>query len=261
VLGYAWGVVSVFDDPAQLLAYAKERIGDLEREIDRFFKSEPYARVVEPDADGAYEEHKIRFTKRIPNSVINIAAGVINDLRAVLDHAGYAAATTSGKINPRHAYFPFGTDADFERSTKGRSKNVPPEIVSLMRSFKPYRTGNDLLWAVNEACCTNKHALLTPVAILPGGVRFKNMNIPSTTGFYFPRPVWDSAKNEIVFLAVRPGTQYDYNVNLGFDITFNKVDVIKGQPLIRVLNAMASEVERILMAIEAETRRLFPASF
>jgi hypothetical protein len=41
-----------------------------------------------------------------------------------------------------------------------------------------------------------------------------------------------------------------------FFIAFDALEFLGGQPAVSVLNAMASEVERILAAIEAECRRI-----
>jgi hypothetical protein len=34
-----------------------------------------------------------------------------------------------------------------------------------LRRFKPYKGGNDLLWALNGICNVNKHRMLVPVVI------------------------------------------------------------------------------------------------
>ena len=49
----------------------------------------------------------------------------------------------------KHVHFPFADrHYELERVIKGRCKNVPPEIIHLIQTFKPYRNGNDLLWAL-----------------------------------------------------------------------------------------------------------------
>jgi hypothetical protein len=249
-----------FESSKQLLARAKEHVIDCERKIAAFFALKPHRSVIEADPNGTDKIHKITLTKSVPASVANAGADAVNCLRSVLDHAAYASAVASGKVKPRHTYFPFGPDADFNRSGKGGCKNVPPDVVTLMRAFKPYRTGNDLLWAINQASVANKHSLLTPVGIITKAMHIRKVEARGGK-FMLHNPHWDGIKNEIVLATVSPDTKIHYDADLAFDVTFREVEFIAGQPAIGVLNAMTREVERILMAIETETRRLFPNAF
>jgi len=69
---------------------------------------------------------------------------------------------------------------------------------------------------------------------------------------------WNRDKNEIVFLAIRPGSEIaGYDANVSYTVALDDIDeIIEGQHPVAVLNAMAGEVERILMATEAECRRI-----
>jgi hypothetical protein len=72
-----------------------------------------------------------------------------------------------------------------------------------------------------------------------------------------------SSNGEIIFAFGSPEIGPDYDVHLTFDIAFGEssIDVISGQPAIAVLDDMIRIVESILLAIEAETRRIFPGAF
>jgi hypothetical protein len=71
-----------------------------------------------------------------------------------------------------------------------------------------------------------------------------------------PQAPLEHRKNEIIFAITGPSADLEYHVDLAFFIAFGPVEGVAGQPVLDVLDAMASEVERIVLAIEAEMRRL-----
>jgi hypothetical protein len=245
----------IFDSSRSKLAWAKKHIADLEREINAFAAEQPYARIHEPHPERTdCVVVKIKLTKQLPVNFALIASDAAVNLRSVLDHACYAVAVASGNIAPKYAQFPFaGTAERFEDNLRG-SKDLPEQIRPIFRSFQPYKGGNGLLYALNQISNTNKHVTLVALgaAVIRQSGKFHAvgyMSVPTN-------PVWDNAKNEIIVATIGHGTKFDYDVNFAFFVTFNEVEGISGQEAVRVLNALASEVERVLMAIEAESRRI-----
>lgn len=240
-----------------LLDGGKEHIKDLDAKINAFFSTKPYAHVVERNADGTKLLYKVKFKESIPGPLKRLAATAANDLRHALDHAGYAAAVANGKTDPRFTYFPLAPSAaELENTIKGNCKDIPQEIVSVMRSFKPYKGGNDLLFALNRIAVANKHKLLRAIGIAPGGMFIDNLYVEhSGSGFALLSGEWDSAKNEIIFATSGLDTKVHYKLEIRFFVAFGDVEIVGGKPAIGTLNAMASEVSSILLAIEAEARR------
>jgi hypothetical protein len=108
----------------------------------------------------------------------------------------------------------------------------------------------------------NKHRELVRL-----GVDVKTININSYSVFPadpgpFPRPyVWDD--DELILAAAPPADKdkLNYEANLAFNVALGKIEPFEGAPTLGVISKMAKEVEAILMGLEAETRRLFPAAF
>jgi hypothetical protein len=162
-----------------------------------------------------------------------------------------------GKSNPRGAYFPFADSAtNLEDVIRKRCKDLPNEVHALFRSFKPYKGGDDLLWALNRICNANKHRLLAPAGIGVGGAYYRNLNVIYADSLTVPAPRWDSAKNEIIFLTVGPKANVTYNINVSFDIALNEVDIVAGQPVVAVLNALADKVSVIIERINAKAFKM-----
>lgn len=245
-----------FDSSKRTLARAKEHIRNLEEQFRLFHDEHPYRRVFHPDHERNLVVIAIALTKKIPETFDNIAFDAVSNLRAALDQAVYAVALASGH-SISHAAFPFGgTIEDSERALSRKAKYLPQEILALLRTFQAYKGGNDLLCTLNDICNRNKHAILTAVGMT--GVRTRGSFNSSAGGFMSvpENPVWDSVKNEIVIATVGPDTHFDYDVDFGFAITFAEVQAVKGEEAIALLNKMAGIVEGVVLAIEAEFRRL-----
>jgi len=140
---------------------------------------------------------------------------------------------------------------------KGRCADVPQEIWPILRSFKPYKGGNDTLIALNDACNRNKHALI--VSLIPDFpvLEHKMYGVGMESLIIAPKhPVWDRTKNEMELFTVAPGVQIAAEFKLAFLVAFAEIAGVERRQVFTVLGIFATEVERILRTIEAESRRL-----
>ena len=245
------------------IEHAKRRIDEFEAEVQRFSQTNPYIQVVEKDMNTAEDVYKIRLTKALPYTLKGIASDAVIALRAALDNAGYSVAVASGSKG-KNAHFPFAGGVDeFKSSKYRRSSDIPKEILALMLVCGPYKGGNNLLWALNKLSNTRKHEFIVPIIGSSGpfsikiggghGTKFMGRGPFSVGG-----TIWNGAKNELEYMRVGSGGEIDTDANFRFTlfVAFGEVDVIHGQPAIGVLRAMTDEVERILMAIEGEAKRI-----
>jgi hypothetical protein len=250
-----------FHVPRRKILRAKEHTRNMESRIRRFFDSEPYTYIREVNAQRTHELHKVRFKKQIPERAGELAVEAAEALRSALDQAAFAVAAAANPTRPRSsikcAYFPIADSAAqlmTDVINRGRCKDLPPDIVTFLCALKPHKGGNDLIWAVNKLANANKHAgILDPVAGTIGTIYFRNATFSSGTEFYSN---WDPEKNEIEFAALPVGrhAQYDGDVSLG--VTFGEIEAVRGRPPDVFLNAAIIEFDRIIDAIEAETKRL-----
>lgn len=245
-----------FASPKSMLRRAKTQIAELDAQIKSFTKDEPWAHVVEKDSDGVTNLHKIKFTDRLSDDLPHIVFEAANNLRAVLDQLGFAVAQLAGNPEPKSCKFPFGpTEVDMRNNSKGGCKDLPAEIRTLFEGFNAYSGGNNALWALNELANGPKHKTLYPVALGSAGMFARNMSISGN--FSVPAIRYDSANNEIVFLRVGLNAKVSYDVNVAFSVALDNVaGVVNGQHPVAALDAMRSEVESVLMATEAECRRI-----
>jgi len=242
------------------LAWAKENLfPDLQRRIEEFHNLEPYAKIIEPDTQAGWEVHKIKLIKPFPESFGNLVGDLVGNLRETLDTAGHSIATAVGKPNAKNTAFPFARDVTQMANSIGRSADLPKEIQSLFCGFQPYRGGDDLLWALNELCNGKKHKFITPMATVMwrGHAFAKGFGRPITMP---DPPKWDSAKDEMVVIKlgpiVIPDATWDYDFDFFPFVAINEIPVVEGKPVLGILYQFCLKVESILMAIEAEARRL-----
>jgi hypothetical protein len=245
-----------FADAKSKLAWANKRFADLQREVRNFGQLYPYKEIVEPHPDKpGHQVRKIRLIQALPPDIAHITAEIVNSLRSTLDVAGYAIALACGKSNPKSTAFPFAGSVDGMALTLGgRCKDIPPQIQSLFFGFQPYAGGDDLLWALNEICNTEKHKIVIPI----GTGAYPMAEYAHGTGFMqIPSPhVWNSEKNEMELITLGPGAQFDYEFDFTLFVAFGQIKIVGHSELIDTLRKIGHKVDTILVAIEAESRRL-----
>lgn len=242
-----------FESPKRRLKRGKEHARRLEKRIQSFLQKKPYQRIEDMDSEGV-TTHAFKFTRDFPESWADAAVESIEALRSALDQTGYAAAVLGGIANPKNAYFPIADSVgDLDSVVKGRCRDLPTEIKTLFRGFDAYEGGNYALWALNKLCGANKHRLLMPFGTLVPQMSIAKA-VLRNADLLVPR--WDSEKNQIEIAKVRPGGEFKYDVKISFFIGFDEFNGVKPAPAVGMLNAVAGEVQRVLVATEAECRRL-----
>ena len=243
------------------LAWAKENLlPDLHRRIEEFGNLNPYAKVIEPDPQTpGWEIHKIKLVRPFPEAFGNLVGDLVGNLREALDTAGYSIAVAANSPRTKNTAFPFARDVTQMASSIGRSADLPKEIQSLFCGFQPYRGGDDLLWALNELCNGKKHKIVTTMGTIMwrGQASARGYGRP----FSMPDPhKWDSTKDEMVVISLGPiavpDAKWDYNFDFHPFVAIHEIPVVQGKPVFAVLYDLCCKVESILMAIEAESRRL-----
>jgi hypothetical protein len=237
------------------LARGKDHIFDLKKRISAFFETHPYSFLIEPDPNGINQQHKIKLIKPLPDDWTLMVTEAVEHFRAVLDQAVYAMLGVTRIMKPSATKFPIGNNvSDFE---KRAMKDFPDHVKPFFRAFEPYKGGDNLLWALNGIANANKHRMLTFIDMASNTIEFGSLDIEFSDTMSIPMPRWDRTKNEIIFLVTGPETKLTYNnVKIALDVAFNEVEIVEGQPVIAVLNLLASKVENILIAIEAKARIL-----
>jgi hypothetical protein len=67
---------------------------------------------------------------------------------------------------------------------------------------------------------------------------------------------WEAENHRLVFARIGPEGEFKYDVNITFHVAFDEINGVQGGPAVGILDAVAGEVARVLVAAEAECRRL-----
>ncbi len=173
-----------------------------------------------------------------------------------MDQTGYAAAVASGKTSPKKTQFPISDSlTELENLIVGRKvcKDIPDEIVSLFRSFKPCKGGNDTLWTLNQLR-NSAHTSLVPVMV--GGANIEIRHGRGSAEIIAVDPIYDSEKNEIVFGRGTVGEHRNYSVSPSFNISFNDARVRRREHALTFFYRAGGMVEDILASTETKCRKL-----
>lgn len=248
-----------FDVPKLRITSAHAQIEDLKTVLRGYVDSHPYARVVEPDVNGIDQVHKIKFTRPIPGPAINHAFQIGEALRAALDGAGFASAQASGNTRLKDTYFPIA-DTKEKLATdvigRGRCKDLPPQILALFEGFNPYKTGNPPIWGVNQLANGTKHRILVPIGFEIGDTFARTFHSPGGT-IRFGMPFeWNSDRDELEIGSFAPDNKVTYDFQFGYTVELREIKGVRFGQAPTALRTMTREVERIVLATEAECRRL-----
>ncbi len=212
-------------------------IQDFDTRLAEFFNTEPWLAVTEIDTDRK-QFHKFRWTKKPPEALESIATDAAYNFRAALDQCGYTAAVLFGKNDATHAHFPFGNNGreGVTIPRKSRGRDLPPEILAVFRSFKPYPGGNHALNTLNELCNTNKHSFLVAAEF-----RDEWAALSDVEGI---DPYWDRGKQQIIFSSTDGNTRH--HVSVAHQIVFQGIPNLEGRPVVRNLDLMRDVVLQVI---------------
>jgi hypothetical protein len=143
------------------LARAQRFIDELEAELARYIASEPFTGTIVPDGDGTAFDIEWAGITMLPGAIIG---DTIHNLRTSLDLMASELARINGKQD-NDVYFPFAATADkFEYSIKSRNfDRAGEDAVQLLRTFAPYRGGNEALRGLHDLDIQDKHKALVPI--------------------------------------------------------------------------------------------------
>src|SRR5215213_6267152 len=142
------------------LARAQKFIDEVEAELARYIADEPTTGFLDHSANPPAISIHWKGITLLPGA---IAGDAIHNLRTSLDLMASELARLNGQPDA-DVYFPFAASADkFEGVIKSRNfDRAGDDAVALLRTFAPYRGGNELLRALHDLVIQDKHKTLVP---------------------------------------------------------------------------------------------------
>jgi hypothetical protein len=241
-----------FFNPKRRLQSAENKISDLDAAIWAYRHEHPPDLIFEADEpDRHTKTYKFKFTAPFPDEWVDLPMEILEATRSALDQCAYAAAKLSGNTRLKATQFPIGDSLDgLNHLITGRKvcQDVPDTIVAVFVRFKPYKGGNDDLWALNKLR-NSTHARLLPIAVRGANIHIRHS--ARSTGELTPlNPVFDSAKRELPFARAPIDDQFAFGAYPTFNIGFEEANITGRRHAIAFLTTVVNEVHEIVEATE-----------
>lgn len=223
---------------------AAQHVAILRGEVAAYMARRPIYLLVEPHPDNpALHAWAVRIKEPVLPTWAPIIGDIVHNLRAALD---LMACDVVRLAEPNAAmdsvYFPFAkTAGDLDKMIEKRFGDAPDEAKDLVRHFKPYPGGNDVLRGIHELDIIDKHQALLPTAGYirhpTGGVSPGDLTTPSepVKGFFDPHQ--------------RPGIALGVSP-VEFSLVFPNQGPFEGRELIPTLENVIQDFARVVDAFE-----------
>ncbi|HEY4579569.1 MAG TPA: hypothetical protein VIG89_00920 [Candidatus Acidoferrales bacterium] len=260
------------------LKRTKKHIADLEIEIRRFLDTNPYKVGTKRDPESRKLIYYVSSVQPTPDCLPLITGDAIQNMMSALDHLAYQLVfldTNDRPPNPKWIYFPIQDTADkYEAQNRGKMEGALQDTFDAIDAIKPYKGGNDLLWALFGLNNIEKHRLLFTVGSMfqsldVGAHMTMMMNqtissqpdhpwhgkaLPDIAIFLrpqdglFPLKVGDELFTGALDEEPNPKMQFRFNVAL------SEPEIIEAQSLLEMVHQMSNLVEGIVSSFAARLK-------
>jgi hypothetical protein len=226
------------------LNWAQGQIHALHAQIDAFVQKN-----AEPIAPHPQFTHAqiIRKDRVIPDEIKTAAGMIIQAQRDSLDYLVHALAVNNGATKLAATEFPIvNSEARLsDKRTRRKIAELAPADQAAILALKPYKGGNNVLYALNWLCNKSKHRDLIVLAQNIAGIRFGPK--PNTPGGHLRKfAAWHHPEGEIVALDADPNIQLD----IAFTVAFREVPEAQSQPVIEMLGEFSRLAASIIDLFE-----------
>lgn len=254
------------------ITWAKQHIGDLDREITAFLKTNPYKIGTKLNPETRKLTYYVAAVEEAPPSIALRIGDAVQCLRSALDHLVHQLHEVAGTgTPPKDRGFPIADDAHGYESQRGtKMKGLPQAVVQAIDAIKPYKTGDPsntgsislALWRLHQLNNIDKHrALLTCGSVFGGvdiGAIFARVAQRSQIDFVRRAKIgqWYLRESSPVFplkvgnelFTDAPNEEANEKMSFIFTIAFGEPGVVEGESPVKFLHDMANVVEKLSSA-------------
>jgi hypothetical protein len=145
-------------DANAVLDQADRDIAHLSADVEIFYGINPYTLTMEHRADG-WTNIYISAAHSLKNKFGPRIAAVIQHQRNSLDYTVEALALSNGAPTSTRRSFPITKteEALYNNSSKEKIRNILPEHQKIIYGLRPFKGGNDILFALHTLNNEQKH--------------------------------------------------------------------------------------------------------
>jgi hypothetical protein len=210
--------------------WAITHLKGFQQQLKAWIDTPPYSLIEEPHPEMGQKLLKLRIDRPLP-IIFNAEMGaIINTIRTSLDLLASALARRNGKEPSADRHFPFyPTLYDFiDPLNMAKRKNWLSERERiLIEELKPYRGGNNRLFALHHFDVIRKHERLIDVRIVPTAINM--MPGAYAQGLRFPA-AWPGFHDDAV-VAWTAIDAANSEFQMPVDVVFNEGDLVANEPV------------------------------
>jgi len=247
---------------------AKEHAAELQRQMRSFLDSSPYKVGYKHDPGSRKLIYYVTSAAPTPDYLPLIAGDVIQNLMSALDHLAYHIVcrdTNDNPPNPNWIYFPVADEVQkYEAKKGGKMQGASVGSFTAIDALKPYKGGNDSLWALYRLNNIEKHRLLLTVGSQAAGINLGHL-MAGHLSATFPAEAVAAFESMNIFLnpvdkgfPLQPGFELyigaaDEKSNpkqqFRFNVAVNEPGIAEGKPLLDLISKFTTLVEGIVTTL------------
>ena len=240
-----------FETATLKLRRARRHLEELRGAVDAFMLTKPFALMVE-QPDGWHDQGSnvwvVRLRQSVPIEFGPIIGDVVHSLRSSLDLMATDLVRLNGGRYDK-TYFPFAINAEqLEGQIKDKVRNAHPDVIDLIRSFKPYTGGNLSLRALHDLDIQDKHQALIPSV----SAARTNAFLMRYGGAWNQIPEWNTAvPHDGWWMASMPAMAnlpLGSEVSADFALVFEPDSPFSGHEVVPTLGGLADYVASVIEA-------------
>lgn len=201
--------------------------------LSAWIDSPPYSVIEEPHPEIGQKFIKLRVENPLEPTFNAEVGAIINTIRTSLDLLASALARRNGKKPSADRHFPiYPTLYDFidPLNVSKRKKWLSDSERQIIEKLKPYRGGNDRLFALHHFDVIRKHEQLINVCVTP--LRLNTQLGALLQGF---RPVpWPGFDDDAIIATTRIDAA-DSQIQLTLEVRFSEGDLVSNEPVGKAL--------------------------
>jgi hypothetical protein len=195
--------------------------------------------IEDPDPNGPNNVIVVVEEEPFPLA-FNVEVGAyINTIRSSLDILASSLSARNGMPDNREAYFPIFQSGRYLAIGLESKKWLSPAERSIIKTLKPYRGGNELLWSLHQLDIMRKHRRLIGVEPTPAFFRIAGQSVqPIMSG-------WIRTHNKTQLAFISKGARQP-QITRTFTVTIDEPGMAERKPLVAALYEFAGLAESII---------------
>ncbi len=225
------------------LDWAVAQIEPLQAQIGEFFQEHTSGPWKESDPQGRGVAFMVTIDQPIPKKIQIEIGVIIHALRSSLDMSMVALAEHHGSNATNRVHFPILREANGleEKPARKWLAEIDPVHADLIRALKPYKGGNDLLYALHWIDLKDKRR--PKLIAVATGQSFAFGGMGHIRGYkLFSAEIGPQQNGIVGILDADPGI----NLDVAFDIALNEIEVINPRPVIAALHEFAGATKAVI---------------